>query len=978
MSRFLEVPCTKCHLHMDATTVKVSSKGSNDPIVLFIGEAPGPTEDRKGVVFTGKAGKKLDALLKEAELDPSICRWTNLIRCLPRRPDGVGVRPPEPHEVEACRDYLEAEILSTNPVYIVALGKEAAKFFIQGVKSLKSIHGKKFVAHFPSLQWRYKKLRKWLAATEQDLTLFPVTSVPKKMSQQLLYAEELLGFPQIETKRFTVVPTYHPAAILHQKGNPQAKEYEQHLIADLSYVASQIKGEDSIPWESYELLSSIEEIKDKLDSVRTLYRTGEIKYVGLDLETTSVEIYLCSFYEVLLLSICYGEGKAFSIPLSHPQSPFAGDSLAISAIVELLNEFLLEVPVVGHFLQFDVKAGWAIGIDVKFVYDDSFLQSWTLFNDTITDHKLESLATKFTKMVHHKEELQEAFEDVPEWMPLERQYLINVSDSETPRYCIRGSKDNIVYRPRHFGDVDITVLFKYCCADSDSSYRLVGVFERMLVEQNLYDAHRRLTAKMVLPVARMEHYGIRLDLDMFEIARQDFQNRVDSYVQWFMDEGYFDEVTSVLMSEGKKIPKQIKLSSYNTKRIILYDILGLPVVGVTKTGEPSTDKNALEAHLQDLVQQDSDVAEYQADLIRKIRSFSKDNKILTSYLNPIPSFADDNKIAHTHIGIRTTDTGRCNCKSPSWHIIPWHSIVKKAVRPHHQDGLIMIVDYSQMELRILAMVTGDERLMQAFAEGKDLHRYVASQVFGKPEDEITKAQRRRTKAVDFGLIFGRGAAAIAAQEGISIDEAQSIIDGFFETFPAVKKWINKQHNAVQKYMEIWTCSGFRRLFVEGLYDEGELNRRAQNTPIQGPAADATDHAAIYMDGFLQKAQMESKMWCTIHDSLCLSIWPGELIPVAMLARKAMVDFPLRFVDWLRISLQNDYEVGATWGELLEMKVVDSTRIETDGPTSHHSSFAETVINWEEPPDMIHSETHMEEGDTGEVEEYTKAIWVFTQ
>lgn len=969
--RLLDVACTKCHLHYDAIHVKVASRGSEKPFILFVGEAPGKQEDRKGEAFIGPAGKKLNDLMAESGIDPAWCRWTNIVRCIPKGQHGIGVRPPTPDEVEACRDYLEAEILSSNPVFIVPLGKSAIQFFSPQATSVKGARGKRLIVEFPSVKWRYNKLRKWLSfkGTTSEL---PVVHTESKMKAQLEKAEKL-GFPSIPVKQYTVWPTYHPAAIL--RGN---LEIEQHIIEDLSYLKFQVTGDASVPWDKYKILQSIDTIKATFEHLKHLYMTGQIPHVVSDVETTTLEIYLCPYFELLGFSIAWGPGKSVFIPFNHPESPFFGDAMAHAAIVALTNDLFATVPVVGHNFKYDTHAFWKTGVNPRRVADDTYLGSWTLFNDTC-DHGLEALATRFTGMVAHKEEMDLALNALPQWVPLESRY--HRMDGKIPRGCIEDEQGRL-YRPSNMMDVNLQLVAKYCCADGDSNFRLQAVFEKMLREVGLWEAHQGLPIRAILPTARMERDGIRINLEMFKVATEDFERRLAEKTKWFADHGYLEEALEIVSSWLKKPPKEAKLTSDNVKRAIVYDILRFPVRNTTATGKPSADKDTLGEFLHECLQykgkkqDEHGFYSHRIDALNTLISFNKDNKLYTSYLKPIPAFADSNALGHCSFGIRTTDTGRFNCREPSWHIIPWHSIIKKAIEPHHEHGLIMISDFAQMELRILAMVTKDPMLLQAFADGKDLHRFTAALCYQRPEDEVTKAQRRNIKAVNFGLVFGRGAPAIAAQLNISIDAAQEIIDLWMRTFPTVARWIEKQHDLVHQTMEVWMASGFRRIFQEGVFNDGELERRAQNTPIQGPASDATAYAMIQMQEMLEKIpSLQSLLWATIHDSLCFSIWPGELLPMAMLARKAMVDIPARDLGWLKVKLQNDYEVGATWGELLEMKLLPQHgHVELDGPTPYFERFAERVMMWDRPPIMLKVEPHIEEDDDGEKVEYTLSHW----
>jgi uracil-DNA glycosylase family 4 len=922
-----------------------------------------------------------------AGIKPEWCRWTNIVRCIPKNENRRGVRPPGFDEIEACRDYLEAEILSCQPVYIVPLGKTAITFFLPNANSVKGARNKRHIVEFPSVYWRYKKLRRWLDIKKIDKpALFPLVHTDKKMQAQLEIAEKE-GFPHIETSHFTLWPTYHPSAIL--RGN---REYEQCMVEDLSYLKYKVTGDSAS--SGYKTLTTLEEIKDYYENTKMLYRTGQIKHVVYDIETTALEIYLCPFYELLGFTITHNKDTPAFIPFNHPESPFWEDRLALNAIVSMSNDFLAEVPIVGHNLKYDVQGSWKEGINVKKVADDTYLGSWTLFNDTV-NHDLGSLATRWTDVIAHKEDMQLALAALPKWMPLESKY--HRDDGEIPRFCIEDDNGKL-YRPSHMGDVDLDLVAKYCCNDGVATDKLQDVFYRMMQDYNLWEPHQALTVPSVIPVSKMERDGILINTELFAKVQPEFEARLTDEYTWFDGHGYLEEAKRILERrkqdrgikswkvEPARIAKKVypsKLSSSHIKRVILYDILGFPVSKTTKTGEPSTDKEALNEYLNECIKHvgsnrdNNKYYSHRVELLKRLLAFNKDNKLYTSYIKPIPTHADENGIGHCSFGIRTTDTGRFNCREPSWHIIPWHSIVKKAIMPHRPDGLILIVDHSQVELRILAMVTQDERLLRAFLEGKDLHSFVASIVLQKAESEVTKAERRRMKTVNFGLIFGRGAPAIAIQESITIEAAQETIDGFFRMFPKVKKWIERQHNLVHRNMQVWTCSGFRRLFQEGIFNDGQLERRAQNTPIQGPASDLTAHGMINVQSVLDRTSLLSKLWATIHDSLCFSISPGELYSIALLAKKCMVDMPERDLNWLSVVLRADYEVGVTWGELMEMEVLSGGKIKIDGKTTYFEKFADVVMQWDKAPELLESKIHMEEDDDGTQVEYTESVWQFS-
>jgi uracil-DNA glycosylase family 4 len=975
---------------------------------MFVGEAPGKTEDEYGEPFIGDAGRKLDELMSQVGIDPSWCRWTNVVRCIPRAPRGRGVRPPTFDEIDACSDYLEQEILATKPVYIVPLGLTAIKHFLPTVNTVKGARNKRYVVEFPSVRWRYRKFERW--AKFKGIEHAKAHS-DAQMKKELDRAVRDHNFPEIPVQTFSVWPTYHPAAIL--RGN---YDIEQMMVEDLSYLRMQITGEGMMPVDNYKLLTSLEEIKAHYDMVRDLYRAGKIPGVIYDVETTTLEVFLCPWYELLLFSVCYGKGHVFTVPFNHPESPFWYDKLSLAAIVGMTNEFLEEVPVAGHNIKYDVHASRKEKIRLRKILGDTYLASWTLFNDG-SEHGLEVLSTRYTDAVNHKDEMNEAFADVPMYVPLEDRYLPRVTtipevelvqslvDEELtiPKSTLKSAQAKLglrnatideqgrIYRQKNYGDVPLDVLHRYCGSDTDSNWRLHVVFEQMLHDAALHEPHYRLTVPSILPVCDMEWDGIKINKAKFAEAEADYEKRLQDYYTFFEENGYLEEARAVITAKveaaGKgSVPKEMKLTSTRVKAAILFDVLRFNEVKVSeKTGAPSTDKEVLSTLLNDcleLVGTSKDRnGEYthRADVLQKMIGFNKDHKIFSSYIRPIPTFADPEDLGHCSFGIRTTDTGRYNAREPSWHIIPTRSMVKSAVEPHHPDGLIEVVDYSQMELRVLAVVTGDEIMLKAFADGKDIHSEMGALVLGKDPGKITKQERRRIKTINFGIAYGRGPASIAAQENMSVDEAREIVEHFFRTFPKIKRWIDSQHSLVHREMEVWTATGFRRSFPDGRFEPDQLERRAVNTPIQGPASDTTADAMIRMHRRLQLFKaLQSKMWGFTHDSLSFSIWPGELYEVSLLAQKVMADIPNQTNNWIKTPLVEDYEVGVTWGEMMSMSLLPDRQIRLDGKADYFAKFKHRVLGWMDPPELVSVERYNDEGDDGEIVPMAKSLWVFPQ
>lgn len=978
--------CNKCKLcdQQAISTVKINSRGSDNPVVLFVGSSPGKEEDEEDLAFLGMYGRRLDELMEIAGVSPDRCRWTNIVRCMPLNvayEKFGGTRQPSEIEIDACSRYLEKEILITRPSYIVTLGGQALKYFLPKSTSVAKHRQKYHMIEIPTLRYRYRAFREWCWKSDNpDRAIqdhYPADSVMNKQMEDAVDD----GFSLIQTQKFQLWPTYLPSP--PQDDRRQGDIYEQHLVEDLSFLSVKIHGQNiTIPYDKYRLLSDLDDISDVCGDIKSRFLDGTIDCISLDVETSDLDCYLSPNPELLLFSFSVSETETYTIPFNHPESPFNGDKFALEAIKANMNDMLEVVPVVGHNFKFD--AHWLMweGIFPKEVAGDTLLASYTLFNDTIA-HDLESLVTKYTGMINHKEEMETAKRETPPWMPLEQKYIDRLGQG-VPRGCKR-AKDGIVYRKQNYGDLDMDMLHRYCCADADGTLRLHRILNNLLHEEDLYDPHYSVSIPAILPITHMERDGIRVDMKKFEEVREHLIRSLKDLYDWFDRNGYVEQIRIIRTDQHKdnKPPKHILMGYYVNKAILLYDILDLPLCKM-KDQKPRTTNKEWMPELRSIVlehtktsKSDEDTKYWQTrlDVVDKLIEFAIDHKTLTSWVEKIPPNCDVNDIGHAQFGIRTTETFRLKCKGhPNWHGIKRGSVVKECVVPHHKDGLIGVFDYSQMELCILANYCKDEAMIQAFRDKKDIHTFVAAMASGVSEEEVTKDIRSKMKAVSLGVaIGGRGSQAVADQLGLSRNAAQDIINQYLNTFPSVRDYFNRQESYVLSEHKVMSEWGFRRIFPEGDYTDDELRRRAINNPIQSTAGDITTTVAVNIIKMMRKRKMKSTMWATVHDSLCLSIHPQELYKVLVLSKKMMEDWPAEKLEWLIVPLRGDFEVGPTWGNTCTFNVLGDHKVSITGSRKNFGLLKKTLLRWDTPPSPVPGsiETFDIDGEPS-----IKSIWSF--
>lgn len=925
--------CIKCKLHRRATKVKVSSRGSDKPIILFVGEAPGKTENERGLSFIGRSGEKLADLCDKAGIDPDWCRWTNIVRCIPwRGRAGDKVRAPNSEEIDGCCGYLEAEIKRTKPIFIVPLGASAAGYFLGDKTKIGSVRGKRYPVELPTIRHRYNRMRRFARKEKLDDPRLIKTSDPGKQ-QALQRAIKLYGYEDVETNPYTVFPTIHPASVFY--GSPDA---EMNILGDLNYLASRIlqRTNDS----KYEILTTVEDVVGVMSLIKERYLAGEIPYVCNDLETTSLNSFDLSQY-ITTTGFCCKEGEAWSIPIDHHESPFKGDNLAQQAIKAAVNDMYMTVPVVNQNIKYDYEFGLVRGWRIRDIYDDTELMGWTLTNDT-APHNLDYLTTKYTDFAFPKQEMKEA----QALMPKEERY----------------NTDNY----------ELDLVGRYNCADVDSVIRLIPALEQELENEDLLKAHRRYTVPAILPTIDMELNGVFVDQVFLQELKQEMEDYMEEVYDSFEEWGLSKMMENAINDEDKPKRKEFKLSSPEQVSILLFDLLSFEprkFGKVRKNGKhkgkriPSSDKNVLQSLLEE-VNEKVGIAretgpddalklwEFKKDVVGMVQEFKGIEQQHKMYLKNMPALIDTDGFTRASYGVRRTDTGRYNCVEPALQTIPWHSSVKQMFPSRWVDGLIVNGDYAQNELRVFAMETGDEELINTFLRGEDIHRMISSRVLDKAMEEVLDDERRRMKTVVFGLLYGRGAKAIAAQEDISVQRAKDIIQGVFDQFPKVKKFIEQTHKYVRRYGEVRYINGFRRIIPGDYQDTGKADRQAVNSKIQGPASDLAVAGMINMFNRMKKLKLYAAHFAFVHDSLGYDTPPGELYILAQTLKKELADRPPKQFDFINVPLKVDFEVGLTWGQLVEMSLLPNGEAEFSGEEENWTPLWETMCRWDDAPELV--------------------------
>ena len=440
-----------------------------------------------------------------------------------------------------------------------------------------------------------------------------------------------------------------------------------------------------------------------------------------------------------------------------------------------------------------------------------------------------------------------------------------------------------------FSEVEQEKARDYAGQGVDAALRLTERFTAELTGQGLAGLFAELEMPLVPVLVRMEQEGIRIDPGFF----QAMSGRLERDLTLIRDEIY------------KVAGAEFNLNSTPQLREVLFEQQGLPVIKRTKTG-PSTDSSVLE-----------ELAAEGHEIPRLMMEYRELEKLRSTYVDALPQLLlPRTGRIHTRFNQTVAATGRLSSSDPNLQNIPIRTELGREIRKGFvpADGYLFYrADYSQVELRILAHFSGDEPLVRAFNEGIDVHKQTASVVFDVPLDRVTSEQRGQAKTINFATLYGQGAFSLARQLGIGRDEAKAFIDQYFERFSGVRAYLDGQVAIAREKGFVETLMGRRRQIPElqaknwNVRQFGE--RVAQNTPIQGTAADMIKKAMLDVSGALAEADTGARLLLQVHDELLFEVPSGEEDDLAELVVSRM-----QGAMELRVPLVAEGGVGKNWFE----------------------------------------------------------------
>ena len=581
-------------------------------------------------------------------------------------------------------------------------------------------------------------------------------------------------------------------------------------------------------------------------------KTSEL--FAFDTETTSLNY---KDARIVGVSFAVAVGKAAYVPLAHDYegAPVQLDREAVLAQLKpLLEDNKLKK--VGQHMKYDAHVLANHGISLQGVQFDTQLESYVL-DSVATRHDMDSLALKY---LGYK---TTSFEDV----------------------AGKGAKQ------KTFNQVELDVAGPYAAEDADITLRLHQTLWPKLQQQG---ALAKVFTDIEMPampiLTAMESLGALIDADKLHEQSAELEQKLQQLEQQAHD------VAGQVFNLGS--PKQLGE--------ILYQKLGLPVKKKTPKGAPST--------AEDVLVELADEGHELPKIILENRSLSK---LKSTYTDKLPTMiAGSTGRVHTSYHQAVAATGRLSSSDPNLQNIPIRSEEGRRIRqafiapPGYK---LVAADYSQIELRIMAHLSGDAGLLKAFSEGRDVHRATAAEVFGVSEADVTDNQRRSAKAINFGLIYGMSAFGLAKQLGIGRGEAQDYVNLYFERYPGVRDYMDNTREHAKDLGYVETIFG-RRLYLPEIKSRNaprrqHAERTAINAPMQGSAADIIKRAMIRVANWLPDSGFDARMIMQVHDELVLEVKEDQAEGFAEALKQQMQD-----AAELRVPLLVEAGIGDNWDE----------------------------------------------------------------
>ena len=601
--------------------------------------------------------------------------------------------------------------------------------------------------------------------------------------------------------------------------------------------------------KKYALVSSRSQLAELIS------RLKKNDFFVFDTETTGLKIFDS---QIIGLSFALQPFEAYYVPLNDPKAEFSGQE-ALDLLKPVFESS--QIPKGGQNIKFDGLMLWQHRIRLKGIAFDTMIAHY-LLNPGTRQHNLDFLAHTYLnyKMV-----------------PIEK---------------LIGKKGK---KQKNMTEIPLMDIYPYACEDADVTLRLKEIFEKMLKENEIYQLFEQVEMPLVSVLTEMEKNGVKLDLDFLRNMSAELGTELVRLEQ------------EIYQLAGTRF----NINSPQQLGIVLFDKLEIHKQfsnrkpSRTPTGQYSTAESILEKYSGH-------------PLVGKILEYRQLTKLKSTYVDALPQLVSK-RTGRLHASFNQTVavTGRLSSSDPNLQNIPIRTDIGSKIRrsfiAEHPEDFILSADYSQIELRVMAHLSGDPGLREAFAHGEDIHATTAAAIFNIPLETVNEEHRRRAKAINFGIIYGMSPYGLASRLGIDPEEAKQIIDSYFMRFPLVNDYMTHTIAFAYQNKYVKTILNRRRNLPEIDSSNNNIRQNAErmaiNTTIQGSAADLIKLAMIRIQKRLEAENLQTKMILQVHDELVFEVKAAEKEKV-----REMVKFEMEHAMKLDVPLKVDIGIGKNWLE----------------------------------------------------------------
>jgi len=627
-------------------------------------------------------------------------------------------------------------------------------------------------------------------------------------------------------------------------------------------IKSQEKGAEAVQGdlfsETYNLKSNIDNLNDLKSTYQKVESFEELnllvdKMMKQEVVAFDTETEGLNAFETNIVGISFSWKKGIGYYL-----PITNNNSVHEKSFEILKPFFesTEIIKVGHNIKFDIQVLKKYNINVSYPIYDTMVAHYLINPD----------------MRHNLDTLSESYLN---YSPISIESLIG-----------KKGKNQISMR-----DVSIDKITNYASEDADITLQLKGVFDKEIEVNNFNKIFYDIEIPMINVLSDMETEGIKIDTSYLKKLDKEFE----------------EDLGKLKKEIFKKAGEEFNLNSPKQLGEILFDKLKLvSKAKKTKTGQYSTSEEVLSSLAND------------HKIIEKILEWRSLDKLQNTYVKSLPKEVSrlTNRV-HSSFNQTVTTTGRLSSNNPNLQNIPIRTAngqkIRRAFIPRNSDYILMAADYSQIELRVIASISNEENMIDAFTNNQDIHTMTASKIYNVDPENVTREQRGNAKTVNFGIIYGVSAFGLSQQTDLNRSESKVMIDNYFLNYPGLKKYMSDQIDFARNNGYVETIMG-RRRYLQNINSQNNMlrssaERNAINAPIQGSAADIIKIAMININSEFKKQSLKSKMLLQVHDELVFDVHNSEKDQI-----KDIVKTTMESAVKLKVPLKIDLEFGKNWLE----------------------------------------------------------------